>query len=127
MVFWKYNTSLNNDTFYVSGMNELIRNFLIENATMDKQAKLELLKYEIKKFSLKFSKEKAKQKRINRETLEKSLEAMLAANVDPESENLKKTHDDLEKLYDEIAEGIRIRSKCDWYEFGEKSTIFFLI
>ena len=93
---------------------------------MDKQAKLELLKYEIKKFPLKFSKEKAKQKRINRETLEKSLEAMLAANVDPESENFKKTHDDLEKLYDEIAEGIRIRSKCDWYEFGEKSTKDFL-
>ena len=51
---------------------------------------------------------------------------MLAANVDPESENFKKTHDDLEKLYDEIAEGIRIRSKCDWYECGEKSTKFFL-
>ena len=54
---------------------------------MDKQAKLELLKYKIKKLSLRFLKEKAKQKRIDRETLEKSLESMLAANVDPESEN----------------------------------------
>ena len=29
-------------------------------------------------------------------------------------------------MYDHIAEGIRIRSKCDWYESGEKSTKFFL-
>ena len=51
---------------------------------------------------------------------------MLAENVDPESEIFKKTHEDLEKLYDEIAEGIRICSKCNWYELGEKSTKYFL-
>ena len=33
---------------------------------------------------------------------------------------------ELESIYDHIAEGIRIRSKCDWYEHGEKSTKFFL-
>ena len=33
---------------------------------------------------------------------------------------------ELDKIYDHIAEGIRIRSKCDWYEHGEKSTKFFL-
>ena len=32
---------------------------------------------------------------------------------------------ELESIYDHIAEGIRIRSKCDWYEHGEKSTKFF--
>ena len=26
---------------------------------------------------------------------------------------------ELEAIYDYIAEGIRIRSKCDWYEHGE--------
>ena len=31
-----------------------------------------------------------------------------------------------DSIYDHIAEGIRIRSKCDWYEHGEKSTKFFL-
>ena len=29
-------------------------------------------------------------------------------------------------IYDQIAEGIRIRSKYDWYEHGEKSTKYFL-
>ena len=33
---------------------------------------------------------------------------------------------ELESIYDHIAEGIRIRSKCDWYEHGEKPTKFFL-
>ena len=33
---------------------------------------------------------------------------------------------ELESIFDHIAEGIRIRSKCDWYEHGEKSTKFFL-
>ena len=33
---------------------------------------------------------------------------------------------ELDEIYDHIAEGIRIRSKCDRYEHGEKSTKFFL-
>ena len=45
------------------------------------------------------------------------------------SENLRKYEsfkNDLELIYDHIAEGVRLRSKCDWYEQGEKSTKFFL-
>ena len=33
---------------------------------------------------------------------------------------------ELEAIYDHIADGIRIRRKCEWYEHGEKSTKFFL-
>ena len=33
---------------------------------------------------------------------------------------------ELDKIYNHIAEGTRIRSKCDWYNHGEKSTKFFL-
>ena len=32
---------------------------------------------------------------------------------------------ELDEIYDHIAEGIQIRSKCDWYEHGKKSPIFF--
>ena len=32
----------------------------------------------------------------------------------------------LNAIHDHIAEGIRIRSKCNWYEHTKKSTIFFL-
>ena len=31
----------------------------------------------------------------------------------------------LELIYDHIAQAVRIRSKCDWYQQGEKSTKFY--
>ena len=33
---------------------------------------------------------------------------------------------ELDSIYDNIAEGLRIRSKCDWQEHGEKSSKIFL-
>ena len=33
--------------------------------------------------------------------------------------------DQLETIYTKKANGIKIRSKCNWYENGEKSTKFF--
>ena len=33
---------------------------------------------------------------------------------------------ELDGIYDHIAEGIDIRSKCDWYEHSKKSAKFFL-
>ena len=33
---------------------------------------------------------------------------------------------ELDKIYDHIPEGTRIRSKCDWHEHGKNSTKFFL-
>ena len=33
---------------------------------------------------------------------------------------------DLEKICDNVAEGIRIRSRCQWYEEGEKFSKFLL-
>ena len=36
------------------------------------------------------------------------------------------TNEKLDKIYQEKANGIRIRSKCNWYKHGEKSSKFFL-
>ena len=38
--------------------------------------------------------------------------------------NMTKQGAKLEKIYDKIA-GVKIRSKCSWYQYGEKSTKFF--
>ena len=38
----------------------------------------------------------------------------------------KTAKDELESFYDNIATGVRIRSKCDWYQYVEKSTKYFL-
>ena len=32
----------------------------------------------------------------------------------------------LELIYEKVAEGVKVRRKCQWYEEGEKSTKFFL-
>ena len=46
-----------------------------------------------------------------------------------DEDNLSKCNrvkNELDETYDQITEGTRIRSKCDWYKHGEKSTNFFL-
>ena len=80
-----------------------------------------------RKFIIDYSKKKTpkiKQQKINLEQNLKILENNLT------SEENRKLYSDykneLETIYDPIADGIRIRSKCEWYEHGEKSTKYFL-
>ena len=40
--------------------------------------------------------------------------------------NIQNVKNDLELIYEKIDKGIETRSKCQWYEKGEKSTKFFL-
>ena len=86
--------------------------------------KWEFLKYEIHKFTTSFSKNMAKsmrKKKLNLEQKPKLLEGKL---------NCKQTKDEyvskenLNVIYNEIANGIEIRSRCNWYELGEKSKFF---
>ena len=44
---------------------------------------------------------------------------------DEKFEEYDKTRNELEQIYDKIVEGVKIRSKCSWYQYGEKSTKFF--
>ena len=57
--------------------------------------------------------------------MESKLDSLKNLNISEKLQNIK-VHEDLEKIYDEIATGIRIRSKCNWYELGEKSNKYFL-
>ena len=52
--------------------------------------------------------------------------AVLEQNIDLEK-NIKEYDSCKQELsdIDEISEGIKSRSRCDWYEFGEKSNKFF--
>ena len=38
----------------------------------------------------------------------------------------KTAKDELENFCDNIVTGVKIRSKCVWYQYGEKSTKYFL-
>ena len=88
----------------------------------------EFLKYEIRKFTIRYSKTKARKRREkklegNLRTLEQGLKN------DKNMLNYKKNKrrkEELSMIYDEIGNGIKVRSRCNWYEFGEKSNKFFL-
>ena len=69
----------------------------------------------------------AKEEWKQREELETTLK-LLEKNLSTEESQCLyvKCKQDLEEIYDDIAEGIWIRSRCQWYEEGEKSSKFFL-
>ena len=98
--------------------------------TSDPRIKWEFIKYNIRKFTIKYSKERAKRRRESRTNLEK--------RVKFHKDNLNSNSDDsflkeyqeakakLETMYNHITEGIIIQSRCDWYELSEKSSRYFL-
>ena len=68
-----------------------------------------------------------KEKRKQRKELDATLK-LFKKNLSTEENQWPyyKSKQDLEKIYDNIAEGIRIRSRYQWYEEGEKSSKCFL-
>ena len=89
--------------------------FGFENVTyLTDQVKWELLKYKIRKFVIKFCKKLAR----NFRTLQRDLETKiknLEQNITNEDKfnEYKSTKDELEHFYDNLASGIKIRSKRD--------------
>ena len=79
----------------------------------------ELLKYDIHKFTIDYTNRETKQWRKQEVHLESQLKK-LENNLES-SDNLRKYESlksGLELIYDHIAAGVRIRSKCLWYEEG---------
>ena len=87
---------------------------LQENSYFSDHSKWEFLKYEIRKFSISFSKNFAKKEQIIQTNLEnriKTLEQNLKNEEDFNAYNLCKL--ELENIYDKNAEGAKIRGKCE--------------
>ena len=70
--FWKFNCSLIHDELYVWKIKKHIENIINSiDSDFNHQIKWEFLKYEIRKFSISFSKNKAKSMREKKLNLEK--------------------------------------------------------
>ena len=121
--FWKFNSSLINDEKYLTQMKQHISEVKSQfNPAFPSKAHVqwEFLKYEIRKFTIEFSKNKAKLKREKLSRLEvklKELEQNLSN--DEAKERCNAYRGEINVFFDEISNGKNIRSKCDWYEFGE--------
>ena len=85
------------------------------------------MKYNIRKYTINFSKKLAKntnKKIVDLETKLKHFEKHYENYVD--NIDYKVFRQQLDAIYEEKAKGIKIRSKCNWYRLGEKSTKFSL-
>ena len=88
---------------------------------VDQQFRWGYFKYEIRKLFIYFSKDIAR-KNVFKNKL-KTFETRTNFDDNPE---YNETNEKLDKIYQEKPNGVRIRSKCNWYEHGEKSSNFFL-
>jgi len=95
--------------------------------TEDKRFVWEIIKYEIRKFCITFSKYKSNLRRCREKDLEKQLINLERKTLDDillqEVENIKS---ELKLIEKNKIEGMIIRSKVQWYEEGEMSSKYFL-
>ena len=116
--FWKFNNSLlNNETFKIN-LRDFIKNTKSKLNFNDTQLNRVLLKHEIRKFIISFSKAIAKEERAKQLKLENTLKFVENILTD----NLKKQQYQLLKC----VRSVRVRSRCQQHEEGEKSNKFFL-
>ena len=129
---WRLNISLLDDENYIFGIKQLINKRLQTShskAYYDSKTTWEYFKFQIREFSINYSKKKAKDLRDTLQNLENKviqMEEKLKVNdlsVNFEYVLAKK---ELERYFDKITYGIIIRSRVQWYEQGEKNTKYFL-
>ena len=130
LVVWKFSNSLLLNSEFVKKLKtdfKIVKSNFQGNSSFSDHSKWEFLKYEIGKFSIFFSKNLAKKEGTIQRNLGnkiKTLEQNLKNEGDFYACNLCKL--ELENIYDKYAEGVKPRSKCEWYEHGEKPAKFFL-
>ena len=123
-----FNKSLIKNENYREQMKTLIKNVLDnldQNSIVDPQFRWEYLKYEMRKFSIHFSKDIARNKKTERTYLENKFKTLETRPDFVDNPEYTETNEKLDKIYQEKINGIRIRSKCNWYEHGEKSSNIF--
>ena len=130
--YWKFNNSLIQDKEFVEAMKKLNSKFFGKCliSVDDPIMKWKFVKHKCRDLSKKISIEKSRERKSRCVELENrlaELENIITTNsceeVITEYNNCKS---DLETLYNYITAGIIMLSKSKWYEFGEKSSRYFL-
>ena len=128
--YWKLNCSYLNDTDFMEGVRKTIADTVEFNPNTDPLLFWDILKCQIRGYCLKFCARKKKSKTNIIAALEKRLkflEDILSERKCPEIETqIQKVQDELNTFLDEKSKGAMIRSRCRWYEDGERSSKYFL-
>ena len=126
---WKFNKSLIKNENYLAQIKTLIKNAL-DNVDQDEiedpQFHWKYLKYESRKFSSYNSKNIARNIKTERTYFENKLKILGTSANFVDNPKYTETNENLNKIYQEKTNRIRIRRQCDWYEQGEKSSKYFL-
>ena len=126
--FWKFNASLVDDEDFVTLINESVPKWLDEfSSVIDKRLLWDLIKYRIRQVAMKYSKEKARQRRKKLSDIEASLRTCeeRCNELPSNQEELEMLQMEYDSIYEQIAKGAIIRSKATWYEKGERSNKYF--
>jgi exonuclease III len=130
--FWKFNTSLLHDTEYVKTIKSIIAQSVEKHKHIeDKRLLWELVKLEVRNFTVPYSVKKKKTSMEFEQNLGKRLE-QLNATIQSDSVNedimleFETTKNELEQIEKHKARGVILRSKCKWVEEGEHNTSYFL-
>ena len=129
---WKLNVSLLTNKDYVDEMGRVIP-VSINHSNMlfdDKQMSWEWIKFKIREFSIKFSKTVAWNRKKEELELLKTYETLKVIHElcpsDDSFYNLEKIKAQLELIEEKKTEGIIVRARARWHEYGEKSNKYFL-
>ena len=116
---WKFNNSLSMNSDFQTKMKFHIKSTLetleIEGIS-DLQVRWEFLKYEIRKFSIEFSKLQAQNTKKEKMFLENKLKKLESNTNCMENLEYIDCRNKLDKIYEQKINGMRIRSKCYWCE-----------
>ena len=130
--YWKFNSSLVEDREYSDFIKNLYANWLEEYKDITSKRLLwDIIEYRIRKETISFSKQKAKERRDKLLEMEKEVKRWQEiCDETPTSENLthglEKSRIRYESACDYVTQGAIIRSRVRWFEKGEKNNSYFL-
>ena len=130
--FWKFNSSLLEDEVYINKLRENI--ILFKNKYFDIDdlgLQWDLIKMEIRGFTIKYSKLKAKKRKNEERLLQNKVNELLQkSETNPNNKQLLNelfaTKLRLQIIMRQKTKGAIIRSKARWQEKGERNTRYFL-
>ena len=126
--FWKFKCSLLEDCDYTEEMARKIPQFIERYEYLDdKGLQWEMVKMEIRSFTISFTKIKAKKRKDHEKTLTQEAERLQKLiDVQPTADNINYYTEIRNQLSFDRARGACMRSKKRWHEFGERSSKYFL-
>lgn len=126
---WKFDNSLLLDSAFILAMNNLLREYRPDENIVSPQVQWDLLKYEIRKFSIDFTRKTGSQLKRRIDTLTKELRELEESNPSKcpnREEAYRSIKRELADLELPRANKIIFRARANWAQQGERPNKFFL-